>query len=393
MTSLFLVLAGTLLAAVLYSLLKPLLRPVKHLADNRDAELIAAYRAKLQQAEATLKGTELAQQRRDIEAALAAELSSANNTDSPTASHPWLMPGIIGVCLPLFAILLYIYLGNINALKPSTANTASSDIDQMVRQLEQKLATEPNDLQAWLLLGRSHQVMQNWDKAQWALTQARQLAPDNPDILLALAEVIAGANDHTLAGEPEALIAQALAIAPDSQQGRWLAGMAAWQRGDAQTAQDLWQSLLAEPGLAAETREMLQMASTQIQAISAAAEPSGDESVYRITVNVQLAAELQSFVQAEDTVFVFARAVSGPPMPLAIYRTTAAELPLTVTLDESMAMSPAMTLAASEQIIVGARISKSGNALPDSGDLQGFSSAVNPAQQPEVNIAINARVP
>ena len=108
-----------------------------------------------------------------------------------------------------------------------------------------------------------------------------------------------------------------------------------------------------------------------------------------ITASVQLSPSLTSRLDGSETLFVFAQAQGGPPMPLAVVRRAASELPLTVTLDESMAMTPQMTLSSFDQVVVSARISRSGSAAASSGDLQGRSAAVSPASRPAVNVIID----
>ena len=111
-----------------------------------------------------------------------------------------------------------------------------------------------------------------------------------------------------------------------------------------------------------------------------------------LTVNVTLAPELAKVAAAEDTVFIFARATQGPRMPLAIVRKQVSDLPVTVTLDDSQAMMPAMQLSKFDQVVVGARISKSGNAMPQNGDMQGSVSPVATATKETIQITINSTV-
>ena len=110
-------------------------------------------------------------------------------------------------------------------------------------------------------------------------------------------------------------------------------------------------------------------------------------------VRVDVAPELKGRIQPGDTLFVFARMPEGPRMPLAIQRRQADSLPITVTLDDSMGMLPTMKLSSSPQVVVGARISRSGNATPQSGDFQGLSAPLAVAGQDGVVDLIIASFP
>jgi cytochrome c-type biogenesis protein CcmH len=120
-----------------------------------------------------------------------------------------------------------------------------------------------------------------------------------------------------------------------------------------------------------------------------AAAPTGEAAASTVTVEVSLAEPLWPKANVNDTVFVYAKAASGPPMPLAVKRAKVGDLPIRVTLDDSMAMTPAMRLSSFPQVIVGARISKSGQATPQTGDLEGQSSPLAVADTPQVSVTID----
>jgi cytochrome c-type biogenesis protein CcmH len=199
-------------------------------------------------------------------------------------------------------------------------------------------------------------------------------------------------NGRKLDGEPEALIAKALTIDPDNLKALGVAGTIAFERGDAAKAATLWERALrvAPPGseLAGRLQGALDEARQRAglpplpnavaAAPSAAAGPAGDAAAGAgsVQVRITLAPALAARASPEDTLFVFARAPQGGKAPLAIQRRQVKDLPLDVTLDDSMAMSPAMRLSSVPQVVIGARISKSGNAMPQPGDLQGLSPVV-----------------
>lgn len=286
---------------------------------------------------------------------------------------------------------LYAWLGTPEGLSPTAASPAASQDDpqsmeQAVAQLERRLRENPDYLEGWMLLGRSRMAMEDTNGAVAAYRQARELAPDRPDVLVALAEAVAQASGHRLAGEPEALLEQALRQDPMHQRALWFAGIAAWQAGDYEDAASRWETLLSrldpDSDIAASVREQLQAARRQAgiagpadgEQEPAAAETSPAEAT--VTVSIRLDEALEERYEPGDTVFVFARAAAGPSVPLAVKRFPASRLPTTVTLGPDDAMRPENALTPDSEIVVGARISKSGSATPQAGDLEGRSDPV-----------------
>lgn len=417
MSFLFWTLVTLLTAAALYSLLRPLMRRSDRDDVTRESSLVAIYRERLLQLEqqhqrGELDADQLLLARSELETSLALELpdseQSAPKTPAPTRKKT--VPLLIGVAVPALAIALYLTFG-----MPEAVNGAGSavmpSIDEMVSRLEHRLQTNPDDTQGWILLGRSYAALNQFEKARNAYLEAVKRAPANADILFNLAEVTAALQNNSLAGEAERFLNLGLQLDPQSRHGRWLQGILAYQQGDSDKAVKLWEQLLAESN-SAQDKALLQRFIQQAkgsapeavaeEASTAAATPksakAGDSSDAaaagpHVTVSVRLADALASRISASDTLFVYAKAAAGPPMPLAIVRKTTADLPLRVTLNDSQAMMPQMKLSAFKQVIINARVSKSGSAMPSTGDLQGVSKPVDPAQNPTVDIVIDSVVP
>jgi cytochrome c-type biogenesis protein CcmH len=193
----------------------------------------------------------------------------------------------------------------------------------------------------------------------------------------------------------------ALETDPDNVKALWLAGHWKNQQGSYADAVRYWQQaaqLLPPEGKDA---EVIAQQISQVRAKLAPGEvveaPAPRQQPAAagkaITVNVTLDPQVAAGAAAGDTVFIFARALSGPRMPLAIVRKQVSDLPLTVTLDDSTAMAPAMKLSNFEEVTVGARVSKSGTAMPQSGDLQGLVEPVVPGSGPAIELSIDSRVP
>ena len=252
---------------------------------------------------------------------------------------------------------------------------AAPDVEAMVAGLAERLQRDPDDLRGWVMLGRSYMVMQRYEEAAaaWEEANARSPQPD-PDLLVAEAEALGLARGQDLEGRPERLIRQALARNPDHIKGLWYAGLAARQRGDAAATRAAFERLQAQPDLP----EPLQQALAELGFTGAppAAGQAGQASqaadaAPALQVQVQLDPALDTPPPGR-ALFVYARAPQGPPMPLAVQRISNPRFPLTVQLDDSMAMLEGRTLSAAQDIELVARLSASGQAMPGSGDWQGL---------------------
>ncbi len=319
------------------------------------------------------------------------------------------------ILTPLAAVALYLLVGSPRAIvaagspAPPAATAAASggeaqapELSTAITQLAARLAQNPTDVDGWYLLGRSYMAVGRHADARDAFARALELAPGEPALMVEYAEAIAfTSGQRQLPEEAETVLRDALARQPDSQKALWMLGIGAFQRQDYRTALDYWERLeaLLEPDgpVARQVGEQIAAARAALgdgPAAEAAAEPapaaaSDDGDTPALTIEVSLADELQARVDPNDTLFVFARAVSGPRMPLAIQRLPAASLPTRVRLDASMGMVPNMNLATFPEVVVGARISKSGSAVPQPGDLEALSDPVSNRRPEPVRLLID----
>lgn len=326
-------------------------------------------------------------------------LRRAPDTDEP---RPWPAALLLAAVLVGGSAGLYAWLGTPEGMAPTappaTAGSEPQSMEQAVARLERRLREHPDNLQGWMLLGRSRMATGETNGAVAAYRRARELAPDRPDVLVALAEAIAQASGHRLAGEPEALLEEALMQDPMHQRALWFAGIAAWQAGDYEDAAAHWETLLSrlEPGsdIAESVREQLQAARRQAGIAGPAVEgrePASAETgpaEASISISLQVDQTLKDRYQPGHTVFVFARPASGPGVPLAVKRFPASRLPTTVTLGPDDAMRPENALRPDTEVVVGARISKSGSATPQAGDLEGQSGPVVPGGGEDLTVII-----
>lgn len=299
----------------------------------------------------------------------------------------------VGMAVPVFALVVYGVIGNPGGFAPPPAFAVSNAsevtpeaVEAMLVKLAQRMETgtgnRASDLQGWTMLARSYAVLQRFAESDRAYAHAISLAPEEPQLLADHADVLAMLQGQSLAGEPDRLIAKALQIDPRHLKALALAGSSAYQRKDFAAARRYWQQARdsAPPGgeFAADMdRSLVEVAgaagTAASQAPPTATNQADNVGPARITGRVSLAPALVASAQPTDTVFIFARAAEGPRMPLAILKRTVAELPIAFTLDDNMAMSPEMKLSKFPRVIVGARVSRSGNATPQPGDLHGES--------------------
>jgi cytochrome c-type biogenesis protein CcmH len=320
---------------------------------------------------------------------------------------------VLAVLLPLASASLYWKVGNPNSLSPqaslaSVSGSGMMNSTEALKILEEKVAQNPNDGESLLLLARSYAESERYADAAKAYEKLTQFVTDEAWIWADYADVLAMAHGQSLIGPPTKLIEKALALEPNHSKALALAGSAAMERGDYNAAIKYWEHLLK--GLPADSedakmidnglhqaRELLAqskggkvpMMTQTAPAAENKAAAGGGEGISGV---LSLSAALQSKAAPTDTVFLLARAVQGPKMPLAIIRKQVKDLPLRFTLDDSMAMAPQMKLSNFDEVVVVARISKSGNAMPESGDLQGMSSPVKPGRS-GIKISIDSVVP
>jgi cytochrome c-type biogenesis protein CcmH len=278
----------------------------------------------------------------------------------------------------------------------------AAQINAMIERLSQITQENPKDPQAWTMLGRANSVMGQHVQALAAFEKALQLNKTDPDLMADYADSLAMNNKQNLSGEPMVWIERALKLDPNNIKALAMAGSHAYDQKDYAGAVKFWTRVVQ---IGPADNRMVQMVASSLadarqlaglpaaktaQAASPAQSQSGPAGT-SVSGRVTLSSKLQNQVQPDDTVFIFARAAEGSRMPLAIVRTQVKNLPFTFTLDDSTAMSPANKLSGASQVIVGARISRSGQAMPQPGDLIGQTQAMAPGAS-GLQIEINEQV-
>ena len=405
---LFLLIVSVLILIAFLLILPPLWRKQAVQAADLDQRniLIAQHRlAELKENRRSggISQAQYEEQLADLEQALSDDLDIKSHVSSAQSQGRWVVYVLV-LGVPLLAGALYFSLGNYQAISHSAEMAVDPDtlklaeINKMVDGLAEKLKNNPDDAQGWLMLGRSYKFQQQYPKAVDAFANAYRLLGDQAEVMLLYADAIAYASDKNLAGKPTELVFKALALEPDNMTALWLGGMAKAQQGDAVTAIKLWKKLeaLLPPGSDSQQEIQGLLAKIESEAPQAAAQPEATQqanvSGVAIDVQVSLAPELQKSASPGDTVFIYAQALSGPKMPLAIVRKQVSDLPLTVSLNDTMAMMPNMKLSNFANVKLLARISKSGNAISQPGDLIGVIDQVALADKNNHKIVINGQV-
>lgn len=289
---------------------------------------------------------------------------------------------LVAVALPLASMSMYLWLGEPDALNPLSAKAPEKanqhELAKMAEALAQKLQAKPDNLQGWVMLGRTYRTLENYDASVKAYDQALKLSSDD-DISLEKVEVMAMQAQGNFEGEPWRVIRDILKRDPQHYGALLLAGSASFAHEKYADALQYWtqarKPLKADnpdvPGLddaIATVQKKLGIAPKPV--VSAAANTAASAGL-NLTGQVSLSAALKGKANPNDVVFIYAIPNNGERMPLAIFKTTVAQLPLNFTLDDSSAMTPERKLSSAGEVLVKVRVSKSGNAIPQSGDLAG----------------------
>jgi cytochrome c-type biogenesis protein CcmH len=384
----FWIIAALLAVAALAFVLPSLLARTRRSAATSSEANVALYRDQMKELDADLAAGTLARQqheeaRREIERRVLEDTAAA--ATAPASSSGRATAIALALAVPVLAVALYLAVGNPGALSPQAGEASHgvtrAQIEQMVTGLAARLKENPDDVEGWSMLGRSYSVLDRYPEAAAAYANAVKRSPPSAQLLADYANALAMAQGQRLEGEPERLIAQALKLEPDNVKALMLAGSAAFERRDFKGAIVHWERILKVVPPDADIVELVKDGIEDARKLAGVApRPPAGKSVAApggtLTATVRLAPAIAAQASPADSVFIFARPVHGPRMPLAVVRKQVRDLPVTVTLDDSMAMTPAAKLSSHEQVVVGARVSKSGNPTPQAGDLEGLSVPV-----------------
>ncbi|MCL2345531.1 MAG: c-type cytochrome biogenesis protein CcmI [Desulfobulbus sp.] len=354
---------------------------------DRQAANLAIFRDQLaelerERQEGTLAAADFDQARQELQRRLLDEASPAADVAAAKMAPSRKTALALLVLLPLAAAGGYALLGNPAALDPmQRSQPTQHDIERMVSDFAAKMEKEPDNLQGWVTLGRSYKVMGRGEEAERAYQKAWPLVEHEPQLLTEYADLLAS-KAGSLSGRPEELVNQALALDPDNLMALWLSGTAAFNRGDYATAVERWQR--AQQHIAPDSEDSQMLASSIEEAqrklgggkVAAAAAKASANASASIRGHVELAAALKDKAAPGDTVFIAVKEAGGPPMPLAAGRLTVADLPTDFSFSDADAMMPSRLLSSVKTLQIDVRVSRSGTATPQPGDLAGSSGPV-----------------
>ena len=340
--------------------------------------------------------------------------------------------------LPLAGLMMYQSIGTPEAInlppvmvaqqsaqQQSAHSTQQGQMDELVASLQQRMIENPDDPEGWIILGRSLKTMQRYAEAATALSNANRLLPDNPTIMVELAETMLFTSGQAeVTGEPRQLIEAALAINPDQQKGLWIMGMAFAQEGDDTQALASWQRLLGQLDPASEPYQSVSqqirsaqtrlgqpettqvaVAETVTQAPKAAMPPvaapvTTKQAVtpptaagFGIPTTITLGDDITQSFPAKATLFIFIQPAGGAGMPLAVKRLAPRDFPMSLTFTDADLLQPGGSLQAFELLDISARISMAGVANVSSGDIQANRVTVNTKNVSAIALHLDQRVP
>lgn len=376
--------AGLLLLVALGFLMIPLLRGQREFSvEDRTALNVALYQERLaelnaQQAAGTLNAEQLEAGKAEAARELLADTEGRKTLPGDNLGRA--IPLLSALAVPLLGLGLYLHWGGSEEVELTRAyESAPSTLEEMTARLEKTVEVQPDAVEAWYFLGRAYMARERYADAVVAFRKAADQANRPADVLGQLAQAQFFAGDRQWTPEIQGLTAEALAADPQEGTTLGLLGIGAFEAGRYAEAIGYWQRLVAtlppEDGARASIESGIERARANlIEAGESLPEPVVAASSAALKVYVELGAGIRDSVQPTDTVFVFAKAASGPPMPLAVKRLTVADLPIEVSLSDADAMMPQMKISGFPQIQLMARISRAGNAT--AGEWLGQTPAV-----------------
>lgn len=416
----FWVLAALLIVIALVFLLRPLRLDSKINDIDRAAQNVEIARERLNELkvefeDGLISAEEYQQTQQELELSLLNDVEQdPGNKVSVTNTQPYNRLAQLGlfIFVPVVAVVFYAYLGQPDliegAKKQAAAGHTSTDgktqlgsVEDMVAKLAERLKDEPNNAEGWFMLARSYMSLNRYKEAVAALEKTNELVPDNPVVMLRYADALTMLRGGQMSGKPFELVKRAVELSPDNQTGLWLIGMGYEEQGAYKKAISYWNKLmplLTDDQSKAQVQKLINRAkrtagitSTDDAATQLAAKET--QAIKSIAVSVSIDKNILKSVSENDVVFIFARALQGPPMPLAVVRKQVKDLPVDVVLDDSMAMMESMKLSSFNQVQIVARVSKSGTAKVQSGDLESEVSVASAGQKEKVKLVINKSIP
>lgn len=384
------IISGMTIAALAIILL-PLLGVLKRKPETLLQSQISYYREQLQlltdqQERDEISAEDYQQSRNQLTQLLLDETAGAAELpDSMLVQRSYLTGLLLIILFPIIALLFYWQWGNYSLysqwkssqqqaalVKQTLAHLGTTE--NIIAALQEKLRQDPQSARGWYLLGKLYMSQQQFKNAAVALANANHLQPQQVEIMQTYAESLFFSENEKLSSQAKTLLSNVLAQNPNNIQALNLLALGAYRAGDFQTAIKQWEKLVSYfPEGSNDQQSLLMM-------IAAAEKHIQTQTAYipiKLVVQVSIAKNVGAKFSTQDSLFVYAQAVNGPAVPVAVKRVAADHFPLTVTLTAANAMIPSISLINFQHVRIMARISKTGNAMAQKGDLQGESVIIN----------------
>lgn len=415
----FIIVAALMVAAALAWVLWPLLRPANKAAVERRMVNLSVYKDQFADLDADFARGSISQDNyNEAKAELERRMLDESRADKAPTTAP--VGGlktalVLGAAIPIIAGLLYAKLGAPDAFSPlATApqdqhQLSGAQVDEMTTKLAARLEKEPDNVDGWVILARTYYQQRKFKEASAAYEKLTQLLPNEADLYADYADALAMAQGRQLAGKPMQLVNKALELDPNQWKALAMAGTEAFDRKDYKGAITHWERLKASVGPEAPIGKQIQASIDEARQLAglppSAAAPVGPAAAAagkgptkeaagkaaaaakadtpaaatggkNVSGTVTLEKAIAGKASPNDAVFVFARPADGSKMPIALTRAQVKDLPLKFTLDDTTSMNPQVKISSFQEVILVARISKSGSAMPASGDLEGLSKPI-----------------
>ena len=311
---------------------------------------------------------------------------------------------ILLLVIPVFVISVYSFIGDPNSIEKlvlvsdlkNTKNNSEklASVEQMLNRVERRLLDDPNNTDDWLMLANSYVVLKRYPEAIRAFENLYRLKGDDPSLLFRYADVLAMANSGIFTGKPSELIKKALQLDPQNTMGLWLAGLVAYEEGEVKKAINYWENVLPKLEIGSEEekniRKYIEFAKENN---NISIQNNGSITQEKIEYSLKLSIELSpnfTNINKNKAVFIYAKPINSPNnMPIIVLRKTVADLPLLVEMNDSMSMLPSNKLSDYKSVQVLARISNSGNAKSEKGDLIGIVESMSTTSKNITKLIIN----
>lgn len=414
---LFWIILIVMLLLAIWFVVAPLIGIVKLSASDQNKQNILIAKEQLndlkqEQSNAALTDDEYQLQKSELQKALISNVTdSAVESTSNQAQKKIYKFSLLSVLIliPSISIPVYLNLGsseiifasNPHGIPNSSSNHADgmpSSMDEVVKSLSARLQQNPDDIKGWRMLGRTYMSLRRFSDAADVYAQLYRRVGDETEVLLLYADALIMSRNGQIKGLPFQLVLTALEKEPNNKMALWLAGVGYSEKKEYEKAISLWSSLLSlfnnDEKTKAKLNHLIAQGNLKLsaQSVSQVMKKSPTKSKVSqsfIDVTVTLGEIFKDKVNPDDLVFIYVKASQGPPMPLAAVRKRVSDLPITVRLDDTMAMMPQMTLSSFSVVNVGARISKSGSPISKSGDFQGVVKSIELAAGTEIKIVID----